>query len=735
MPIHYDASRRQFHLQTPNSSYVLRVTSEGYLAHVYWGPRLRNPKLPDALRLVPRAFSPNPHPNRPELSLDTLPQEFPAYGNSDFRAPAFQVQNPDGSTVTDLRYATHRILPGKPGLPGLPATYVESPDEAETLEIDLADNLSGLNVTLSYSVFRDYDAIARSARFRNTNTQALRLLRALSLSVDFADDAFDMLHLSGAWARERHLMRRPLRSGLQSVESRRGTSSHQHNPFVALMRQDAHLHHGEVYAVNLVYSGNFVASVEVDQFSTARLQIGINPFDFTWHLAPGETFQTPEAVMTFSNRGLTGMTQTYHALYRNHLCRGVHRDRPRPILINSWEAMYFDFHVEELEQLAREAKDLGIELFVLDDGWFGKRNDDRTSLGDWVVNSEKIPCGLDGLAERMHALGLSFGLWVEPEMVSPDSDLYRAHPDWCLHVAGREKSEGRNQLVLDLSRDDVCEYIIDAMSQVFASARIDYVKWDMNRHLTEVGSAQWPAERQREVGHRYVLGLYRILETLTQRFPHILFESCSGGGGRFDPGMLYYMPQTWTSDDTDAVERLYIQFGTSLIYPVVTMGAHVSSVPNHQVGRSTPLKTRGDVAMSANFGYELDIRHLSEADKQEIRRQVGKYKEIRQLIQFGVYYPLQNPFDEQDAAWMFVAEDGHEAVVFWFGTRAEPNGRLRRLRLMGLKSELSYTVTQDGRATSEEPVGGDELMAIGLAIPFPNTDFQSTTWHLRAVNS
>ncbi|MCL6633087.1 MAG: alpha-galactosidase [Alicyclobacillus herbarius] len=745
MPISYDASCRQVHLQTPNTSYVLQVTEEGYVTHLYWGPRLRNPRLQDAVRLVPRAFSPNPDPNRPELSLDTLPQEYPG-ASSDFRAPAFVVGQTDGSTVSDLRYQTHRILPGKPKLAGLPATYVESADEAETLELDLMDDVSGLTVTLVYSVFRDFDAIARSVRFQNRGTHPLQLLEAHSVNVDFADDAFDLLHLSGAWGRERHVVRQPLRPGTQSVESRRGTSSHQHNPFIALLRKDTNLHHGEVYGLNLVYSGNFLARVEVDQFATARLSLGIHPSQFAWRLHPGDTFQTPEVVMTFSNRGLTGMSQTFHALYRSRLCRGTHRDKPRPILINSWEAMYFDFDVPGLERLAKEAKELGIELFVLDDGWFGKRNDDTTSLGDWVVNRDKIPCGLDGLAQRIHDLGLSFGLWVEPEMVSPDSDLFRAHPDWCLHVPGRNKSLGRNQLVLDLSRDEVCDYVIETMTQVFSSAPIDYVKWDMNRHLTEVASAAWPADRQKEVGHRYILGLYRILETLTARFPHILFESCSGGGGRFDPGMLYYMPQTWTSDDTDAWERVYIQFGTSLVYPPVTMGAHVSSVPNHQVGRITPLRTRGDVAMSANLGYELDVSKLGETEKQEIRRQIATYKAIRSLVQFGVYYPLQSPFDGPQAAWMFVSADQREAVVFWFGSLAEPNGRLHRVRLAGLRKDLTYQVSDSVSATdlrgqpetdSERPqpvrVNGDELMAFGLAVPYPGHDFQSAFWHLRAV--
>jgi alpha-galactosidase len=731
--IHYDEKQRTFHLQAKDTSYVLQVTEDGYLAHLYWGRRIRSPRLSHVLWLVPRAFSPNPDPAKPELSLDVLPQEYPGYGNSDFRTPAYQVQMDDGSTVTDLRYVGHRILKGKPRLEGLPATYVEHPDEADTLEIDLVDRVAQLQVTLSYTVFRDFNVITRSARLVNEGTRNLRILRALSMSLDFPDDQFDLIHLSGAWGRERHVVRRGLRPGSQSIESRRGASSHQHNPFLALVHQDTTLDHGEAYGFNLVYSGNFLGVVEVDQFASTRVGIGINPFDFSWLLEPGESFQTPEAVLVYSCQGISGMSQTFHTLYRSRLCRGRYRDTPRPVLINSWEAMYFQFTVEGLERLAMEAKDLGIELFVLDDGWFGKRDDDTSSLGDWVVNREKIPCGIDGLANKIHSLGLKFGLWVEPEMVSPDSDLYREHPDWCLHVQGRPRSQGRNQLVLDLSRPEVCDAIIERMTHVLESAPIDYIKWDMNRHMTEIGSAALRPERQRETAHRYILGLYRVLEELTTRFPHVLFESCSGGGGRFDPGMLYYMPQTWTSDDTDAVERLYIQFGTSLVYPAVTMGAHVSSVPNHQVGRVTPLRTRGHVAMSGNFGYELDVTRLTEAEKQEIRQQVAKYKEIRSLVQFGIYHPLLSPFEGPEAAWMFVSEDQREAFVAWFGMLAEPNGRLRRLRLRGLRPDADYLVVDETGKQMIDRVGGDELMAYGLALPYPASDFESHTWQLRIV--
>lgn len=454
--------------------------------------------------------------------------------------------------------------------------------------------------------------------------------------------------------------------------------------------------------------------------------ITYNPIDFTWLLEPGESFQTPEVVMVYSDKGLNGMSQTYHQLYRTRLARGVYRDRERPILINNWEATYFNFNEEKILRLAKTAAELGIELFVLDDGWFGKRDNDRSSLGDWFVNKQKLPNGLEGLAKNINQMGMQFGIWMEPEMVSVDSELYRKHPDWCLHVPNRPRSEGRNQLVLDYSRKEVCDYIIQAISNVLASAPISYVKWDMNRHMTEIGSAALPPERQRETVHRYMLGLYRVMEEITSRFPHILFESCSGGGGRFDPGMLYYMPQTWTSDNTDAVSRLKIQYGTSLVYPISAMGAHVSAVPNHQVHRITSLEMRGHVAMSGNFGYELDLTKLSEEEKAIVKQQVAFYKDIRRLVQFGTFYRILSPFEGNETAWMFVAEDKSEAFVAYFRVLAEANAPLSFLRLKGLDPNKDYEITGSG-----EVYGGDELMYVGLNVPERRGDFISVIWHLK----
>jgi len=726
MGIHYRAEHRLFHLQGPKTSYILQISEQGVPMHVYWGRRLADAPWEGMIQYEGRAsFSPTPYPEAKNVLLDTLPQEYPAYGAGDFRHPAYQIALGNGTTVTEFAYVGHRIVRGKPALGGLPSTYAESDEEAETLELTLRDEQTGLEAALSYSVFASHDAIARSVRLTNGGSEALRVLRALSASVDFNHDRFELLQLSGSWTRERDLFRRRLVPGMQSVESRRGSSSHQQNPFVALVSPGATEESGEAYGFSLVYSGSFVAQAEVDQFRTTRVSMGINPFDFEWRLEPGESFRTPEAILAYSPDGIGGMSRIYHRLYRSRLCRGSFRDRTRPVLVNNWEATYFQFDADKIESIATVGRELGIELFVLDDGWFGRRDSDDSSLGDWTVDYRKLPGGLDDLASRLNKLGMQFGLWFEPEMVSPDSELYRAHPDWCLHVPDRRRTEGRQQLILDLSRDDVCDYLIESVSSVLRSAPITYVKWDMNRNMTEIGSALLPPERQRETSHRYMLGLYRVLEAITSEFKDILFESCSGGGGRFDPGMLYYMPQTWTSDNSDAISRLRIQYGTSIVYPVSAMGAHVSAVPNHQVHRMTSLKTRGDVAMSGNFGYELDLTKMPEEEKTEVAEQVKQYKEIRHLVQFGDFYRLRSPFEGNDTAWIMVAEDGSEAFAVYVRELAEPHEPLDWLKLRGLDPAARY------RIVGEETVyGGDRLMFAGLPIPRLQGDFQSMTWRL-----
>ena len=728
MAIVYDASSKTFNLSTSKTSYVLKVLDSNHVAHVYWGKKIKAKNLDYVLRSKNWGSFLTNTDNIDDFMLEMTPQEYPGYGSTDLRTPAVELQFSDGTSATDFRYESHNIYAGKNKLNNLPATYVEDENEAMTLELTLVDSLKNVKLILSYSVFEEFDAITRSVKIINESNEDVNINRVLSANVDFRDSDYELLQLSGAWARERHIIRKEIRSGSQSIESRRGSSSHAQNPFMALVRKDTTEQHGEVYGFSLIYSGNFLANVEVDMYENARAQIGINPFDFTWLLKSKEEFTAPEAVLVYSNEGLTGMSHIYNCFYGKRLCRGKYRDEVRPILINNWEATYFDFNETKIKEIAREATNLGMELFVLDDGWFGKRDDDNSSLGDWFVNEEKLKGGLNKLATEINEMGLQFGLWFEPEMVSPISELYKEHPDWCIHIPGRNRSEARRQLILDYSREDVCNYIIEKISEVLSSAPISYVKWDMNRNMSEIGSAKLPANRQREVAHRYILGLYKVLEEITTRFPDVLFESCSGGGGRFDPGMLYYMPQTWTSDNTDAIERLKIQFGTSMVYPNASIGCHVSAVPNHQVDRITPIETRGVVAMSGNFGYELDITKLPESEKEIIKEQVKLYKEIRETIQFGKCYRLSSPFENNDIAWMFISKDCEEIIVSFVRTLAKPNSKFISLKLVGLDESSKYEILGENII-----VGGDELMNIGLNVPELKGDYQAKMWRLKKV--
>ena len=728
MAIVYDASSKTFNLSTSKTSYVLKVLGSNHVAHVYWGKKIKAKNLDYVLRSKNWGSFLTNTDNIDDFMLEMTPQEYPGYGSTDLRTPAVELQFSDGTSATDFRYESHNIYAGKNKLNNLPATYVEDENEAMTLELTLVDSLKNVKLILSYSVFEEFDAITRSVKIINESNEDVNINRVLSANVDFRDSDYELLQLSGAWARERHIIRKEIRSGSQSIESRRGSSSHAQNPFMALVRKDTTEQHGEVYGFSLIYSGNFLANVEVDMYENARAQIGINPFDFTWLLKSKEEFTAPEAVLVYSNEGLTGMSHIYNCLYGKRLCKGEYRDEVRPILINNWEATYFDFNETKIKEIAREATNLGMELFVLDDGWFGKRDDDNSSLGDWFVNEEKLKGGLNKLATEINEMGLQFGLWFEPEMVSPISELYKEHPDWCIHIPGRNRSEARRQLILDYSREDVCNYIIEKISEVLSSAPISYVKWDMNRNMSEIGSAKLPANRQREVAHRYILGLYKVLEEITTRFPDVLFESCSGGGGRFDPGMLYYMPQTWTSDNTDAIERLKIQFGTSMVYPNASIGCHVSAVPNHQVDRITPIETRGVVAMSGNFGYELDITKLPESEKEIIKEQVKLYKEIRETIQFGKCYRLSSPFENNDVAWMFISKDCEEIIVSFVRTLAKPNSKFISLKLVGLDESSKYEILGENII-----VGGDELMNIGLNVPELKGDYQAKMWRLKKV--
>lgn len=720
MAIYFEEEHKLFHLKTKEYSYVMQVLKSGYLVHLYWGRPLNS-------------FRSYHKSERDSIAnLDVLPLEYAIYGTGDYRSPSIEILQENGSSTGELKYEGYKIISGKPELIGLPASYTKTDEEAETLVITLADTCSGLKVELFYTVFKDYSVLIRSSKIINTNqTLSLTLNRALSVCVDFEGSAFEMLQLSGAWCREKNVYRRKLAPGLTAIDSKRGYSSHQQNPFIALLETNTTETNGEVYGFNLAYSGNFLGEAEVDQFLDTRLQLGINPFDFMWELNPMESFQTPEVIMVYSDEGLGKMSRAYHKFYRERLCRGLYQTEERPILINNWEATYFNFNEVKIKEIAAAGKNLGMELFVLDDGWFGKRDSDNSSLGDWIVDKRKLPNGLDTLVKDITDMGIRFGLWFEPEMISPDSDLYRAHPDWCLHVAERKPLAGpsqRNQLVLDLTRTDVREEIIRMVSDILSSAPISYVKWDMNRSYTDMGSALLPPNRQRETAHRYILGLYHILDVITARFPNVLFESCASGGGRFDPGMLYYMPQTWTSDDTDAIERLKIQYGTSLVYPAVTMGAHISAIPNHQVGRSESLLTRGNTAMAGNFGYELDLTKFSEEEKEEVKAQVAFYKEIRGIIQFGEQYRLLSPFEGNETAWIYVNEDKTQAVAFFYSVLAKPHMPYKKVKLAGLNPSLQYSI-----AGTNVTLTGDELMFSGICPENLRGDFASICLRLSAV--
>ena len=719
MSIFYDENQKSFYLGAGKASYVLHVDEDGRLLNQHWGARVPDGALSPDFSHYPTLASFDPRTN-------ALPWELPTRGSGWYGEPAVAATNAKGDDMVQLTYVSHAIYMGKNRLPGLPATFARREGDAETLEIELMDRLTGLRVTAVYGVFERTGAITRSLRLENESGEDMQINGVLSASAPVHGSGYDVIHLKGAWARERHVMRQTQGEGEYRIFSQRGASGHEANPFLALCEKSATEFSGEVWAVSLVYSGSFEALSYVNNTENSRLSIGLNPDVFTWKLEPGETFVSPEAAMVYSPDGLNGMSHAFHRLYSENLMRSKWFERDRPILINNWEATYFNFNEEKILQIARRAKELGVEMLVLDDGWFGKRNTDNCSLGDWVVNPEKLPGGLNGLSDRLHDLGLKFGLWFEPEMISPDSDLYRAHPDWCLHVDGRARVEMRNQLILDLSRKEVQDYIIESVSAVLESARIEYVKWDMNRNMTEPFSGAQTPERQKETQHRYMLGLYRVLEEITARFPEILFESCSGGGGRFDPGMLYYMPQTWTSDDSDAAERMFIQYGTSFVYPPCAMGAHVSAVPNHQTGRTTAMQTRGDVALGGNFGFELDLSQLSDADAETVRRLIEREKQVRTLVRTGEFTRLLSPFDHPYAAWQFRARDNSEALICAYRLMTRPATPHLLLRASGLDESAVY-MDDDGNTCS-----GAALTRYGLWLHLPG-DFTSKVIHLRRI--
>ena len=740
MSIVFHEQTKTFHLFNDRISYIMNVLPTGHLMQLYCGKKVHDRN--DFSYLIETSARPTTTYLSEEwhnkYTFTHLKQEYPVYGTTDFRHPAIEIKQNNGSNISNFCYKSHSISSGKPKLAGLPATYTENDNEAQTLTIVLEDELTHVQVELLYTLFAQGGIIARSAKITNNGAETVHLTTAMSLCLDLPDCDYEWLQFSGSWARERHLKVRKLEQGITSVESTRGASSHEHNPFVILKRPSTDENKGEAIGFSLVYSGNFLAQAEVDTHDVTRVLIGINPFCFDWKLAAGGSFQTPEAVIVYTADGLNDLSQTYHKLYQKRLARGYWRDRPRPILINNWEATYFDFNEDKLVKIAQKAKECGVELFVLDDGWFGKRTSDTAGLGDWVPNTDLLPNGITGLSHRIEELGMKFGLWIEPEMTNMNSDLYRAHPDWILHVPGRHPSECRHQYVLNYSRPEVVDYIYNMLAKILTEGKVSYIKWDMNRYITECYSVALPADQQGEVFHRYILGVYSLYERLTTNFPHILFESCASGGARFDPGLLYYAPQGWTSDDSDAVERLKIQYGTSYCYPVSSMGSHVSVIPNHQIYRNTPLHTRANVAYFGTFGYELDLNKLAAEEQEEVKEQIKFMKQYREVIQFGTFYRLNSPFDGNVTSWMVVSEDKKTAIVGWYRVLNGINLPYSRVQLQGLNSDYCYETVG-----TQECHFGDELMNIGLIINDPSAgqvqdggptscDFDSKIYVLKA---
>lgn len=716
MKIIYHEQTKVFHLYNNEISYIIRIMENGQLENLYYGKKIADRE--DFTHLheeMQRALMAVCVPEPGVLSMQYTKQEYPVYGTGDYRSPAFTVKQENGSKIVNFTYVSHEIYKGKKALTPLPAVYVEKEEDACTLDVLLHDEVMNTDLTLSYTIFNAYPVITRNAKITHRGTEKITLERAMSLSVEFQDMDFEMVHLSGAWARERYVKERKLEMGIQSIQGIHGTGcGAEHTPFLALKRPHTTENQGEVYGFSLVYSGNFLAQTEVSTFDMTRVMMGIHPEGFSWELEQGESFQTPEGVMVYSDEGLNKMSQVYHRLYRKNLMRGKWRDQARPILLNNWEATYFDFNEEKILNIAAKAKEAGVELFVLDDGWFGVRNDDYSGLGDWYVNLNKLPDGISGLSRKIEEMGLKFGLWVELEMVNKDSDLYREHPDWIIGVPDRFESHGRHQHVLDFSRKEVVDYIYEMISKVIRESSISYIKWDMNRYMTEPYSRGASSSEQGKVMHKYILGVYDLYTRLTEEFPEILFESCSSGGARFDPAMLFFAPQTWTSDDTDAGERAKIQYGTSYVYPLVSMGSHVSAVPNHQLLRTTPLSTRANMAYFGTFGYELDLNLLSEEEMEQVKQQIEFMKQYRNLIQVeGDFYRILSPFEGNETAWMVVSQDKKQAVVGFYQRLNKINGSWLRLKFQGLDKQVLYDVKCGDTVYQAY---GDELMYAGIPI-------------------
>ena len=728
MPIEINEKTRLFKILTENTEYQVKADRYGVLRHIWYGSRT-DMDMDYLYDYHDTGFSGNIHEAKDtrNYSHDTLLLEYPTVGTGDFRVSALNVLHANGTCALDLRYDGYKVNKGKYSIPGLPAVYADD-DKAETLEIFLKDRVSGISVTLKYGILPEYDIITRSAVISNHGNDTVQILRAFSMCLDLPYGDWDWIHFPGRHAMERVPERSPLFHGIAESSSTRGTSSHQQNPSVILCDRTCTEDSGSCFGAALMYSGSFKTQIEHDQLDQTRLIMGINPDSFKWTLGPDSDFYTPEAIMTYSSCGFDRLSQNFHKVIRNNVCRGKYKTDKRPIPLNNWEATYFDFNEKKLEQIARKAAELGAELFVMDDGWFGKRDSDCSGLGDWTVNEKKLNGGLKALADKISSMGLQFGIWFEPEMVSEDSDLFRKHPDWAISIPGRAPVLGRCQLVLDLTRKDVRDHIYDSVSTILDSADISYVKWDMNRSICDWYSSELPPEFAGEMQHRYVLGLYDLLERLTSSYPDVLFEGCSGGGGRFDAGMLYYCPQIWCSDDTDAYERTKIQYGTSFIYPISTVGSHVSAVPNHQTGRVTPIESRAVTAMAGSFGYELDPNALTDEEKTAVKEQITRFKKYNALIHSGSYHRLSDPTSDNYAVWQFVSPDLSETLVHGMIFRTGANMLRYTIKLRGLAEDKKYRLTSDGTVYT-----GKALMSGGILLPRSSGDYAPIEMHFTEV--
>ncbi len=730
MSIIFNDTDKTITLSTAHTSYQMAVGRYGFLLHLYYGSRIRS-DMRYLLQLYDRGFSGNPYEAGDDrtFSLDTLPQEYPVYGNGDYRSYAFSIQKSDGTYGCDLRYVSHRIIAGKYAIPGLPAVYSDK-EPADTLEVTLADLSAGVEVILRYGVLEQSDIITRCAEIRNTGTEKFAIRKAASASLDLLSGDYDLLHFHGRHGMERNLERDRISHELITLGSRRGTSSHHQNPFSIIAGHGTTEDAGACYGMMLLYSGNFAASAEKDPFGLTRMMSGLQDDMFSWTLAPGECFHTPEAALSYTGNGLNALSRLYHAMIRYHVVRGPWREKRRPVLINNWEATLFDFTGDKIVSIARKASELGVEMMVLDDGWFGARNSDKAGLGDWYVNEKKLGRTMGQVADEINAMGMKFGLWIEPEMVNEDSDLYRAHPDWAFAIPGRKPVRGRSQLVLDFSRREVVDAVFDQISDVIDHAHIEYIKMDMNRSICDVYSQKYrnqpDLQNYGRIMHEYVLGVYDFLERLLTRYPGILIEGCSGGGGRYDAGMMYYTPQIWLSDNTDAIERITIQHGSSYGYPVCTVGSHVSAVPNQQTGRTVPIHTRAVVAMSGSFGYELDLNLISDAEKEEVKEEIRIYKKYWNLLHNGLYYRLTDPTaDHEAAAWEFTAEDRSEALLSIVTLNSHCNAPLYYVHARGLDPDALYYREEDETML----YSGSALMDAGIPVPYLPGEYNAWQYH------